>query len=73
MIRIKRLLIAAIVAALLALGAAGSALAGGGGSRAPGSCGLGKEGAHLAISLPIGPGASEFATFPPSEADCTGH
>ncbi len=36
----------------------------------PGSCGLGRDLAHEALALEDSPGASEYATVPPSE--CTG-
>jgi hypothetical protein len=36
------------------------------------SCGLGRPGAQEAVALEEGPGATEFARQPPSEAGCTG-
>jgi hypothetical protein len=37
-----------------------------------GSCGLGREAAHMAIQNPTAPGASEAALMKPAEAGCTG-
>jgi hypothetical protein len=71
----RRIRIAAaslMVAAGLIGAVAAPASAAQGGNPADGSCGLGKSVAHEAIADPIGPGASEAATFPPSEAGCTG-
>jgi hypothetical protein len=73
MTRMRRLLLAATTATLIALGTAGPALAEKGGSPNPDSCGVGREGAQTAIADPTSPGATEFAKFPPSEAGCTGH
>jgi hypothetical protein len=61
-----------VIAVALVLLTAIPASAAKGGNPATGSCGLGKSSAHEAIGDPTGPGASEAATFPPSEAGCTG-
>ena len=61
-----------VIAVALVLLAAIPASAKKGGAPADGSCGLGQSVAHEAIADPTGPGASEAATFPPSEAGCTG-
>jgi hypothetical protein len=63
----------AAVGVAVALFAATPASAGNGGEPTPGSCGLGKSNAHGAIQDQTGPGASEAAKFPPSEAGCTGN
>jgi hypothetical protein len=62
-----------VIAVALVLLAAIPASAAQGGNPATGSCGLGKSNAHEAIGDQTGPGASEAATFPPSEAGCTGN
>jgi hypothetical protein len=69
--RRRKLLIAPVVAVAAALLGGAPASADKGGTPAQGSCGLGKQAAHDAIALRDGPGASEFATFPPSESGCT--
>ena len=72
MTRCKKLLILPAVIAAFAVTAAAPAFADKGGNSHQGSCGLGMEIAHEAIESDEGPGASEAATFPPSEAGCTG-
>lgn len=62
-----------VIAVALVLLAAIPASADQGGNPRSGSCGLGKSTAHEAIADPTGSGASEAATFPPSEAGCTGN
>ena len=62
-----------VIAVALVLLAAIPASAAKGGNPTSGSCGLGKSTAHEAIDLPDSPGATEAATFPPSEAGCTGN
>jgi hypothetical protein len=62
-----------VIAVALVLLAAIPASADKGGTPRDGSCGLGKSNAHEAIADQTGPGASEAATFPPSEAGCTGN
>ena len=62
-----------VIAVALVLLAAIPASADKGGAPRDGSCGLGKSNAHGAIADQTGPGASEAATFPPSEAGCTGN
>ena len=71
--RSKRLLIPPVLAVTVALAAAAPAFAGKGGDPAPGSCGLGKGGAHDAIADTTSPGATENALFPPALAGCTGN
>jgi hypothetical protein len=65
----------AIAAVSVGLGvfAAAPAFAGQGGTPTPGSCGLGKPGAHTAIADPTSPGATENSHIKPSEIGCTGH
>jgi hypothetical protein len=70
--RFKKLCALLVVAVAVALFAAIPASAGPGGEPHGGSCGLGKSTAHEAIQDQTGPGASEAARFPPSEAGCTG-
>ena len=72
MVRIKRLILVALAAGVLALGAATPTLADKGGHPQENSCGIGAAGAHEAIADQTLPGATEFARFPPSEAGCTG-
>ena len=65
--RSKRLLIPPVLAVTVALAAAAPAFAGKGGDPAPGSCGLGKGGAHDAIADTTSPGATETpSSRPPS-------
>jgi hypothetical protein len=71
MTRRRKLLIPPVVAVAAGLLGGAPAFADKGGTPAQGSCGLGKQAAHDAIALQDGPGASEFATFPPSESGCT--
>jgi hypothetical protein len=70
--RRKPLMLSAVGVAV-ALFAATPASAENGGAPHPGSCGLGKPGAHEAIQDPTSPGATENALIPPSEIGCTGN